>query len=405
HYYPQGGELGNDTSQATVLLRNRSTRSLWDPNYVDESWINDKVMLIPRLKNWVNTYYPGTLTAVTEYNWGAESDINGATAQADVLGIFGREGLDLATRWTTPDATTPAYNSIKMYRNYDGQKSTFGDVSVQDAVPSPDDLSSFAAVRSTDGALTVMIINKALSGNTPVTVNLANFTANGPAQVWQLTAANAITRLADANLSGNSLGLTLPQQSITLVIVPASSSQDEPPVAVLRAAPQTGTAPLAVTFDGSGSSDADGQITTYEWNFGDGADSKGTPSSLSHTYSNPGSYTATLTVTDSTGLTASTTVSISASSAAPGAPSRLTAGAKSRTVTLHWTNNSTSQAGVYVERAPKSTGVFARIGQVGPGVATFSESVAKGNYRYRVQAFSSGGTVSTYSNTVTIKVK
>src|SRR5215467_12426150 len=75
HYYPQGGEFSDDTSSAMQLRRNRSTRSLWDPNYVDETWINDKVMLIPRLKNWVNTYYPSTQIAVTEYNWGAESHI------------------------------------------------------------------------------------------------------------------------------------------------------------------------------------------------------------------------------------------------------------------------------------------------------------------------------------------
>ena len=35
HYYPQGGEFGNDTSTTMQLLRNQSTRSLWDPNYVD----------------------------------------------------------------------------------------------------------------------------------------------------------------------------------------------------------------------------------------------------------------------------------------------------------------------------------------------------------------------------------
>ena len=87
------------------LRRNRSTRSLWDPNYVDETWINDRVQLIPRLKNWVDTYYPGTTIGITEYNWGAENHINGATAQADIFGIFGREGLDMAARWTTPAST------------------------------------------------------------------------------------------------------------------------------------------------------------------------------------------------------------------------------------------------------------------------------------------------------------
>src|SRR5256884_9588177 len=42
HYYPQSGEFSNDVSASTQLLRNQSTRSLWDPSYVDQSWINDK---------------------------------------------------------------------------------------------------------------------------------------------------------------------------------------------------------------------------------------------------------------------------------------------------------------------------------------------------------------------------
>ena len=93
----------------------------------------------------MNTYYPGTQIGITEYNWGAEGHINGATAQADICGIFGREGLDMATRWTTPDRDTPTYKAMKMYRNYDGSKSTFGDTSVSATVPNPDNLSAFAA--------------------------------------------------------------------------------------------------------------------------------------------------------------------------------------------------------------------------------------------------------------------
>ena len=46
HYYPQGGEFGNATTTAMQQRRNRSTRSLWDPNYVDETWINDRVRLV-----------------------------------------------------------------------------------------------------------------------------------------------------------------------------------------------------------------------------------------------------------------------------------------------------------------------------------------------------------------------
>jgi len=223
HYYPQGGEFSDDVSSAMQLRRNRSTRSLWDPGYVDESWINDRVQLIPRLKNWVNTSYPGTSIGITDYNWGAENHINGATAQADIFGIFGREGLDVGARWATPASNTPTYKAMKMYRNYDGNKSTFGETSLAATTPDPDTVAAFAAQRSADGALTVMVISKSLSATTPATINLAGFRPRGTAQVWQLTAANTINRLSDIGVSGSSLGLSLPPQSITLLVVAGAS--------------------------------------------------------------------------------------------------------------------------------------------------------------------------------------
>jgi hypothetical protein len=221
HYYPQGGEFSNDVSSSMQLRRNRSTRSLWDPAYVDETWINAVVKLVPRLRQWVATYYPKTRIGITEYNWGAESHINGATTQADILGIFGREGLDLAARWTTPAASTPTYKAIKMYRNYDGQRSAFGDISVKATVPNPDTLSAFAAWRRRDSALTVMVVNKALSGSAVVNVRVAGARARGAAQVWQLGAGNTIARLANVPISGNVVATTVPAPSVTLFVIPA----------------------------------------------------------------------------------------------------------------------------------------------------------------------------------------
>jgi hypothetical protein len=96
HYYPA---IDSGTDTAANALRLRSTRSLWDPTYVDESWIGPKgvnappLQVIRTMKSWVAQYYPGTKVAITEYNWGALDNINGALAEADVLGIFGREGL------------------------------------------------------------------------------------------------------------------------------------------------------------------------------------------------------------------------------------------------------------------------------------------------------------------------
>jgi hypothetical protein len=221
HYYPQGGEFSNNVSTQMQLLRNQSTRSLWDPNYVDQSWIDAKVKLIPRMKGWVtNHYFAGTPIALTEYNWGAEEHINGATTQADILGIFGREGLNLASRWTSPDPAGPVYKAFQMYRNYDGHKATFGNTSVSTAAPDPDHVAAFGAIRSSDQALTVMVVCKTLTGTTPVQVNSANFTGHGTAHVYQLTSANTIQQLGDIPAPNGTFSFTSPAQSVTLFVIP-----------------------------------------------------------------------------------------------------------------------------------------------------------------------------------------
>ncbi|MDX1585032.1 MAG: glycoside hydrolase family 44 protein, partial [Thermoanaerobaculia bacterium] len=219
HFYPQSGEFSDDTSPAMQALRNRSTRSLWDPDYVDESWIGDfgdRVMLIPRLRNWVDTHYPGTKIGITEYNWGAESHMNGATAQADILGIFGREGLDLATRWTTPEPGTPAYLAFKIYRNYDDRNSTFGDLSVRATTSDPDVLSAFAAIRAADNALTVMLVHKALSESDDTDLEIRGF-RSGWAETWQL-ANGELKRIADQTLEDGTVSMVLPAQSVTILV-------------------------------------------------------------------------------------------------------------------------------------------------------------------------------------------
>ena len=406
HYYPQGGEFSDNVTSSMQLRRNRSTRSLWDPNYVDETWINDRVKLIPRMKSWVNTYYPNTITGITEYNWGAEGHINGATTQADIWGIFGREGLDMAARWTTPASSTPTYKAMKMYRNYDGSKSTFGDVSVQASAPAPDNLSAFAAERSSDGAVTVMMINKVLSGSTPATITLSNFSAQGVAQVWQLSSANVINHLPDISFTGSSFSTSVPPQSVTLFVVPPSGITNQPPTAVISANPTSGTAPLAVAFKGGGSTDLDGTITSYAWSFVDGT--TGTGATASHTYNIAGTFTATLTVTDNANATSTASTVVVVSSTQINAPTNLTGSSSNRVVTLRWTDNSNNEEGFTIERAVKAKGtpLFSAVGQAAANATSYSETVASGTYLYRVRAFNlTTGYASSYSNQVQLRVR
>jgi hypothetical protein len=240
HYYvaASGVALSPAGNSATQALRLRSTRSLWDPAYIDESWISQTasggvaVRMIPRMKEWVDANYPGTKLAISEYNWGALDNINGALAQADVLGIFGREGLDLATLWSPPADTDPGAFAFLMYRNYDGTGDGFGDVSTEALSADQDTLSVYAAQRTSDGALTVMAINKT-SGTLTSTVNLANFTPQSTAAVYQYSSSQpgSILHAADIAVSATGFSADFPGNSITLVVLlPASSP---PPASVV----------------------------------------------------------------------------------------------------------------------------------------------------------------------------
>jgi hypothetical protein len=226
HFYPQGGEIFSpNAGSATVqALRLRSTRALWDPTYVDESWIAEPVFLIPRMRAWVDQFYPGTRLALTEYSWGAQGHLNGALAQADVLGLFGREGLDLATLWDPPTADQPGAFAFRMYRNYDGAHRRFGDTGVQAASADQSVLAIYAARRAADGALTVMVINKSPSASATVTstVTLAGFAPAASATVYRYSGADlhAIVPQPIQAVTPGGFTATFPSASITLFVIP-----------------------------------------------------------------------------------------------------------------------------------------------------------------------------------------
>lgn len=95
-----------------------------------------------------------------------------------------------------------------------------------------------------------------------------------------------------------------------------TSAGNQPPNASVTATPTSGTAPLTVMFTGAGT-DSDGTIVSYAWSFGDGGSS--TQQNSSHTYASPGTFTATVTVTDNAGATGSAarTITVQSSNQAP----------------------------------------------------------------------------------------
>jgi uncharacterized protein (TIGR03437 family) len=260
--------FGTAVDPASTNLRMQSTRAFWDPNYIvpvvtpatDSNPCDDynamcdvdgqqhPPMLVPRLISWVNQYFPGTKTAITEYDWGALEDITGAVAQADLLGIFGAYGLDMATMWPDPNFTlsAPGLFAFQIYLNYDGAGNHFGETSVSAMSSDPDTMSIFAAQRA-DSALTVMVLNKSANAITDSMI-LKDFTPAGTAQVWQYSSANlnAITQQSPVQMSGGSLSATFPAYSITLFIIPASQSAMTVPQPVITSVRS------AASYDASG---------------------------------------------------------------------------------------------------------------------------------------------------------
>jgi hypothetical protein len=236
HGYPaaDGVSLSNAGNTATQALRLRSTRSLWDPTCVDQSWIGGMgweggiVKLIPRMRDWVTANYSGTKLAITEYNWGALDHINGAVAQADVLGIFGREGLDLATLWGPPTIEQPGAYAFRLYRNYDGQHHRFGDVSVRATSTDQGKVAIYAAQRSSDQAMTIMVINKELTQTltSPIAITDTQTITRVAVYRYSATNLNAIERQADQIISSSVFTATFPAQSITLFVTSPTEPLD-----------------------------------------------------------------------------------------------------------------------------------------------------------------------------------
>jgi hypothetical protein len=115
-----------------------------------------------------------------------------------------------------------------MYRNYDGNKSTFGDISLASTSANQGTLAVYGALRSSDKAVTIMVINKTY-GDLTETFNLANVSSTGTALAYLYSNANLAAIAGPASItvtppaSGgttSTLSTTFPAQSITLLVVP-----------------------------------------------------------------------------------------------------------------------------------------------------------------------------------------
>ncbi len=269
HWYPeaQGGGTritGNNNSAAVVAARVQAPRSLWDPTYVETSWISQwstwvgspgnpgPVTLLPRVQRDIDDFKPGTKIALTEYNYGGTNHISGAIAQADALGIFGQEGVFAATFWSLHGDSQSQFVSgaFKMYLDYDGEGGHFGDTFVEAAT---DSIAKSAVYASIDeghpDCMVLVAINRTA---TPQTTSLmvTHDRRFDLAEVYQLTSASPTPlRATDISIDlVNAFQYTMPAYSVSTL--------------VLRA-----TTPVAGDFNGDGVVDG-ADLAAWRENFG-----------------------------------------------------------------------------------------------------------------------------------------
>jgi hypothetical protein len=235
HWYPeaQGAGVritGNNTSAAVVAARVQAPRSLWDPTYTETSWITSccsggPIKLLPHVQRDIDDFKPGTKIAITEYNYGAGGHYSGGIAQADFLGILGREGVFAANWWDLGGGSSFVNAAFDMYRNYDGAGGQFGDISVDADTNNIANSAVYASVDSTNpNRMVVVAINR--TANTQTTgIAVTHDRVFDHAEVYQLTSGAGstplITRTADIELNlVNAFQYTMPAWSVsTLVLI------------------------------------------------------------------------------------------------------------------------------------------------------------------------------------------
>ncbi|MBX7216166.1 MAG: glycoside hydrolase family 44 protein [Candidatus Kapabacteria bacterium] len=250
HYYADGEAI------STNEKRMQATRSLWDPTYVESSWITKQgngftdgrsLELLPKLKQSIADFYPDTKLGITEYSFGGRHHISGAIAQADALGIFGKEGVAMAHYFgPVRDYIAAAF---QLFRNYDGQNGTFGEMGVECSTSDIQNNSAYASM-DPEGRLHIILLNK--NGTQPLLAAIAT----GAAKPWGKMTAYGIDqtgpevkKMAEMEINGTEFTFQAPPlTALHLVLEPQNASGVEP--ALLGEELQLSVAPNIVSGGG-----------------------------------------------------------------------------------------------------------------------------------------------------------
>lgn len=311
-----GGARVTDSTDYTNIACNKARlqapRAFWDATYVENSWIGQYfasyLPFLPGIRQSIDTFYPGTKLGFTEYNFGGENHISGGIAQADILGVFGKNGVYLASLWPLHNDLTYTAAAFKIYRDYDGTGRQFGNTSVTATATDVATCSTYASLEDSSTArLHIIVLNKSYDAATPLDFTIAGGTAYATARVFAFDAASAtITeRTAVTGITGNHFSYTLPALTAAHFVLET----------VATAAPVITTQPSSFVIIAGGSATFTAAASgtpapSYQWQKNGVAIAGATGSSYtiaSATAGDAGSYTAVATnsagsVTSNSGL-------------------------------------------------------------------------------------------------------
>jgi hypothetical protein len=183
-----GPNLTSDQIRAIV----QSPRSLWDTNYSENSWIvgylGGPIAILNRMQARIDAFWPGTKLAVTEYDNGGDNHIAGAIAQADNLGIFGSLGVFAANLWPMSNRLPFILGAFRMYRDFDGAKGCFGDVSLAAVSSATTNVAAYVSLDSQrPGRYVIVALNRSFVSQD---VNFSGLSVSGTARVYRMAGTN-----------------------------------------------------------------------------------------------------------------------------------------------------------------------------------------------------------------------
>ena len=222
HFYPAATGLytpgAENDDPAIAAKRLRSTRGLWDPSYVDESWVGEAIYLIPRLRQWIDQYAPGIGISIGEWNFGGETHMSGGLAVAEALGRFGGEGVTSAFYWTAPPKGSPAFWGFRAFRNYDGKGANFNRLSIRAQGRSGSTISSFASRDDSGHEVTMVLLNNSPSNPEVAKATFLNCLRLESYKTYTYTGdANGFRADDELGAVNDSVTLRLPPYSITVL--------------------------------------------------------------------------------------------------------------------------------------------------------------------------------------------